>query len=247
MGAWGPGIFSNDTAADIRGDFREALEDGLTPEQATQKLIRGAETTADDQDDATSFWTGLAAAQMALGLLQAQVRDRAVALIDSGRDVALFADPKLASKRRAILAQLRAQLLGPQKPPVSVRKPKRVPSAVNLGDVFLLVLDDGRRARFRVLAIDEHRMGDFPIVELIDNEDRPYRRYYKNPGAMNPREPLARYHVVSRSKALPSPNEIKVVGKARPDPGADPPTYTSWQNLKADAQRLLDEPNAQPS
>jgi hypothetical protein len=95
--------------------------------------------------------------------------------------------------------------------------------------------------------MNEHRMGDFPIVEIIDDEGRPLRRYYKSPGAMNPRDPLARYQVVSRLKALPTPIEIKVVGKASPDPEADPPVYTSWQNLKADVQRLLDEPSAQPS
>jgi hypothetical protein len=246
MGAWGPGIFSNDTAADIRGDFREALEDGLTPAQATAKLIAGAGDAVDDQDDATSFWSGLAAAQMALGVLQTNVRDRAIALIDAGGDLALWDDPKLAAKRTLVLERLRDQLLGPQKPPVKVHRPKRVPSPVSAGDVFLLTLDDGRRARFRVLGINHHRMGDFPIVELIDDRGRPYRQYYRNFQAMNNRQPLARYQVVSRFKDLPSPSQIEVSGKAKPDPKADATTYTIWRNLGVDAKRLLDEPNARP-
>jgi hypothetical protein len=29
VGTWGPGIFSDDTAADVRGDYRELVEDGV--------------------------------------------------------------------------------------------------------------------------------------------------------------------------------------------------------------------------
>jgi hypothetical protein len=247
MGAWGPGIFSNDTSADIRGDFRELLEDGLTPEQATERLIQGAGNAVDDQDDATSFWTGLAAVQMALRVLQPRVRDRAISLIDSGGDLALWDDRKVAAKRKAVLERLRSQLLGPQKAAVKVRRPKRIPSPVKAGDVFLLTLDDGRRARFRVMGMNEHRMGDFPIVELIDDRGRPFRQYYKNPDAMNRRHPWARYHVVSsRLKDLPADATITVVGSAQVEPTAEAFTYTSWRNLTTDAQRLLDEPAAQP-
>ena len=246
MGAWGAGIFSNDTAADIRGDFREALEDGLSPEQATEKLIKSAGETADDQDDATFFWTGLAAAQMALGVLQPRVRDRAISLIEAGGDVAQFVDAKTAAKRKLVLEKLRGQLLGTQKAPVRVRRPRRVPSPVSVGDVFLLALDDGRQARFRVLAMNEHRDGQFPIVEMIDDRGRPYRRYYKNPELMLRGDKFARYHVVSRMKGLPKPRELTIVGKAQPEPAANPPNYLIWQNLKIEAKRLLDEPKAKP-
>jgi hypothetical protein len=246
MGTWGTGIFSNDTAADIRGDFRELLEDGLTPEQATERIIGKSSHSVDDPDDGPSFWTGLAAAQIALGVLQPPVRDRAVALIDSGGDLHLWTKPKLAAKRRAVLERLRAQLLGAQKAPVKVRRPKRVPSPVSVGDVFLLLLDDGRRARFRVLGMKRDRLGDFPIVEMIDDKDRPFVLYYKTKAAMFVREPWARYHVISLMKTLPRPGEIEIVGTTAPDPTVDPPTYTMWPNLKVEAKRLLDEPEAQP-
>jgi hypothetical protein len=248
MGAWGPGVFSNDTSADIRGDFRELLEDGLTPESATVKLVQGAGTAVDDQDDATSFWTGLAAAQMTLGVLQPAVRDRAIGLIDSGGDLALWDDPRGAAKRKAVLERLRSQLLGPQKAPVKVRRPRRIPSPVKAGDVFLLTLDDGRRARFRVLGMNEHRMGDFPIVELIDDRGRPFRNYYRNPDAMSKQDPWARYLVVSsRLKDLPTDAKITVIGTMKAEPRAQARTYTNWRNLPANVQRLLDEPEAQPT
>ena len=37
MGTWGVAIFSDDLAADIRGDFRELIGDGLTPSEATAR------------------------------------------------------------------------------------------------------------------------------------------------------------------------------------------------------------------
>lgn len=243
MGAWGAGVFSNDTAADIRGDFRELLEDGLSPDDATERLISSAQGADDDPDDATSFWTGLAAAQMTLGVLQPRVRDRAVALIDSGGDVALFTDAKVAAKRKAVLDNLRSQLLGSQKPPVKVRKPKPIPSPVDVGDVFLLRLESGRHARFRVLRIDQDRMGEIPVVELIDDHGRPFLEHRV---LGDVRDTRARYHVVPRRKDIPKPEDLQVVGKAEPEPAAEARLYCVWPNLRVSAQRLLDDPEAAP-
>src|SRR3954469_16704141 len=39
MGTWSTSIFGDDTASDIRADFREMIGDGLTPEAATQRLL----------------------------------------------------------------------------------------------------------------------------------------------------------------------------------------------------------------
>jgi len=36
MGAWGPAIFSDDLACDIRTDYRELLEDGVAGEEAVK-------------------------------------------------------------------------------------------------------------------------------------------------------------------------------------------------------------------
>jgi hypothetical protein len=40
VGTWGPGIFSDDLAADVREDFRDLISQGLTPEEATERLKR---------------------------------------------------------------------------------------------------------------------------------------------------------------------------------------------------------------
>jgi len=40
MGAWGKGIFNDDTTCDVRDDFIVYLEEGKTVEKATQNLRR---------------------------------------------------------------------------------------------------------------------------------------------------------------------------------------------------------------
>ena len=71
MGAWGPAIFSDDTACDIRSDYRELLEDGVGDAEATRRVI--ADYQHLDQDEAHVLWLALAAAQAALGRLDEAV------------------------------------------------------------------------------------------------------------------------------------------------------------------------------
>lgn len=49
MGAWGPAIFSDDTACDIRSDYRELLEDGVDDAEATQRVISEYQHLGDDE------------------------------------------------------------------------------------------------------------------------------------------------------------------------------------------------------
>ena len=37
MGAWGPGLWSDDVACDVRDAYREAVEDGRSDEDATRQ------------------------------------------------------------------------------------------------------------------------------------------------------------------------------------------------------------------
>lgn len=64
MGAWGPAIFSDDTACDIRGDYRELLEDGVDDREATQRVIDAYQHLGDDESYSKSngrdTWIGRA-------------------------------------------------------------------------------------------------------------------------------------------------------------------------------------------
>ena len=248
VGTWGTGIFSNDIACDVRGEYRELLEDGLPDAEATQEVLRRFKDAGTDPDNGVGFWTGLAATQVQLGRIETGIRDSTVAAIDSGGDLHMWEDPE-RGKRKAVLAKLRAQLLGPQKLPVKVRRPGRIPCPLQAGDVFLLTLADGRKARLRTLAVEGHRLGDFPIVELIDRRGRRFRQY-RGDDAFDPvgsKEKWARFEIVDGIRDVPRPEDIQVVARGAPPKGpVTVITSMGWRALRMECARLLDEPGAQP-
>jgi hypothetical protein len=74
-----------------------------------------------DVNDGPVFWLSLAHTQWKYGCLTDEMRQRALAVIDSGADLQRWAGPH-ESKRRAALNTLKATLLSPQPKP---RRPRR--------------------------------------------------------------------------------------------------------------------------
>jgi hypothetical protein len=66
MGAWGTGIFADDSAADLRDDYRGLIGDGVTGPQATDKLI-GQWAPQGDPALEPVFWLALALTQWSYG------------------------------------------------------------------------------------------------------------------------------------------------------------------------------------
>ena len=58
MGTWETAIFSDDTASDVRDEFRDLIGEGLSTEQATDKLLREYAPSLDDPDDGPPFLAG---------------------------------------------------------------------------------------------------------------------------------------------------------------------------------------------
>jgi len=242
MGAWGTAIFSNDTSADVRGDFRELIEDGLSDQAATAEILERYREVASDADEATAFWTGLAAVQSRLGRLQFEVRDRAIALIDGGGDIHLWKSSSDEGRRRAALSKLKDELLGPQRAPIKLKRPRPIPSPVETGQLIGLPLDDGREARLRVIGMKEHRLGRFPIVELVDDRGNTFKRF----SIRKQWDDLARFEVVS-ARLKDVPKDLHVLeGQFVVPPDARVWYYTSWANLRRTCARLLDTPDAAP-
>ncbi len=73
MGAWGTAIFSDDFAADLRDDFKVFIGDGLTSEEATEKLKKQYSTALRDVEEGPVFCLALAATQWSLGRLIPEV------------------------------------------------------------------------------------------------------------------------------------------------------------------------------
>lgn len=251
MGAWGTGILSNDLAADVAGEYRALIEDGKSGDEATAEILRGYGDTANDPDERTAFWTGLAYTQYRLGRLEPDVRDRALEVIDSGGDANLFFSERNAKKRLAALQKLRSQLVGPQRGEVRIRKPKPIASPVQAGDVFSFRLSDGRVARLRTLAVDEERQFITPLVEMIDEQGRAFRLPGLERRDRRPR-PARWWAVTGRRKELPAEGELEIIGhdaSAIEELGLDrvkSGLFSVWPHIREDCARLLDDPDARP-
>ena len=92
MGVWGTAIFSDDLAANTRDALTDLLADGLTAEQATERLVSESVDLLSDEDDSAVSWLAMAATQWRLGRLVDSVRDRAVRIIDSGVELRRWED-----------------------------------------------------------------------------------------------------------------------------------------------------------
>lgn len=170
MGSWGAGIFANDTAADIRSEYRAHLEDHVADADATRLVTESFDYLR--ESDSGELWVALAAAQTEVGRLDTEVKAAALAAINQGAGLELWADAGLTelNKRVAALRKLRDQLTGPQPAPERLRRPWRhEETELVAGDVLSYTgSNNGQMALFRVAGIKRSRLGDFPYVEWLD-------------------------------------------------------------------------------
>lgn len=169
MGTWGTGIFSDDLAADIRGDWRDAIIDGEDPAAVTRRLI---ELYRRDHEGQVVFWLALAAAQMESGRLDRDVRDRALAVIDSGDDVARWRaqGEGFARQRQKVLTRLAKKLRAPQPKPKRLRRPAPAGLPFDVGDAVRLRGELGLTDVYAIVVTnqDGYPRGTVdPVVELV--------------------------------------------------------------------------------
>jgi hypothetical protein len=173
VGVWGPAIFSDDTACDVRDSYRDLVTEGVDGSEATRRVLADCASSLSDVDDAPVVWLALAATQAAVGRLEDEVRDQALAVINSGADLARWRSdqPKHLAKRAAALERLRAKLLGPQRPPTRLRvRPKSI-CLFKPGDLVEFRTSDGHRVLLVMLGQHHDRGGDYARVGLLDWDD----------------------------------------------------------------------------
>jgi hypothetical protein len=168
MGTWGTAVFSDDFALDVRDAWRDAL---IETRDESAAFAAVAETFKDeiggDPEDASVFWLALAAAQMETGRLRDDVRERAVAIIDRGDDLARWEEIAGRRQRAKVLERLRAKLEGPQPAPKRIRRPRVQDVAFDPGDVVFMRSPTTGRAGL-VYVVDRYdSRTPAPVVELL--------------------------------------------------------------------------------
>ena len=128
MGAWGIGLYSSDFALDLRGSVKAVSRLPFAPERLLELLCETEPSAANDPKDAdhTVFWLTVADQFAKRGIDCIGARDRALAIISGGDDLAAMAalgmDEKSLGKRRAMLEELRRRIMNP----VEAAKPRAV-------------------------------------------------------------------------------------------------------------------------
>ena len=179
MGAWGTAILSDDTATDIRDAFTDLVAEGLTPVQATDRLIVESADILANESDSAVFWLALAATQWKLGRLIDSVSESAIQIIDSGADLLRWQDNSIAqiNQRKKHLAKLREQLLSPLPKSKKVKSFPKSSTDFKQGDVFVFQLDESTAVRFCVLNIWSDRGGSYADICLLGIDDgTPFHR-----------------------------------------------------------------------
>ena len=167
MGTWGPGIFSDDFACDLRDQSRDALADGRSLSQAVADMERAYRVEVDDPDQAPVFWLALAATAWKLGRMDAALQARALAVIAAGAELHLWEGAERA-KRQKVLTALAVQLSSAQAPAVKLRKRRVAETTWQVGDVVALRLASGRWTLLHVVGYFTDRGGRFPQCEVLD-------------------------------------------------------------------------------
>ena len=168
MGVWDAALFSNDLACDVRDHYRELIEDGVDDAEATRQTTAKYQESLADPDDGTSAILALAVTQSKIGRLDPVIRDLALATIERGGDLSVWAidNPKLLAKRARVLAKVRDQLAGPQPARARLKRPSRPSCGLGTGDILALDLPGGI-ALLRTVRVHVHRKGETPCLEEL--------------------------------------------------------------------------------
>lgn len=172
MGSWGTGIFSNDDAADIRGEYRDLIGNGRTAGEASTEII-GEYCVGDPTDpDNNDVWLALAAVQYRTGHIAEHVIDRALAITDSPQEIERW-DPEDRKQRLKALTKLRETLQQLPPPPRTIR-PRSIPDTDLQPGQHLLYTDPVTNSTLllRVVYIYEQN-GRYPIFTVLTWDGSP--------------------------------------------------------------------------
>ncbi len=138
MGAWGTGLYQDDTTCDIKDEYITYLQIGMTNEEATKKVIEENEWCFEDEEEGALLWFALADTQWKYGRLIDEVKQKAIECIDSGIDLEKWKeeDEKLCEKRKKVLEALKEKLNSEQPPEKKVTKMKFFRAHWKVGDIL---------------------------------------------------------------------------------------------------------------
>jgi hypothetical protein len=171
MGVFGAGIFADDDALDVRGEYKYFLADTQSDALATDAIAGQYGASFDDLAATTSFWLALAWTQWSMGRLDPRVKSAALRIIDEDLDLKKWEGSPLRPKRAAALAQARKKIETPQ--PRARPMPKPLPVQLpgwEFGEVIGVRVPIGKLALLHMIAYRKSsRYGvRAPVVSILN-------------------------------------------------------------------------------
>ncbi|MBK1888450.1 hypothetical protein Undi14_00285 [Undibacterium sp. 14-3-2] len=173
MGAWGTGLYSDDTSCDVRDDYVTHLTQGCASEEAEQKILDGYGPLLAQPEIACCVYFALADAAWKYGRLSASLKAKALSLLQSGGDIFVWQRdaPANVAARIKVLKALEARLNRVQPPELPMKltpsKPQKVRTTAPIGSVFSLVLPSGNAALLILVGYKELAESIDPVFSAL--------------------------------------------------------------------------------
>ena len=195
MGAWGPKLYQDDIAQDIRDTYKDRLRRGKTTKEITEELIEEYSGEIEDIDDGPIFWFALADIQWDYGRLLPEVKENAIKWIEDGSDIRRWEEEGTAKEvkvRKEVLEQLKHKLESPMPEEKKVSQYRLYKCQWKIGDVYAYKMNGeyakekgfyGRYILFQKVGEGEWWPGHIiPIVKVkvTDDEQLPTEEEFYN-------------------------------------------------------------------
>ena len=173
MGAWGTGLYSDDTTCDVRDAYVENLRHGLSGIDSSNKVLNSYSDSLENEEVACLVYFALAETAWKYGRLEDDVKLKALALLAAGSDLHVWQQdsPSDVSARRKILRNLELKLNSPQPEAKVVKfvpqKPKKIRTDAPIGSIFLLDLPSGNKALMVLIGLLEDSKSIDPVFNVI--------------------------------------------------------------------------------
>lgn len=139
MGAWGPKLYQDDIAQDVRDTYKDRLRRGKTTKEITEELIEEYSGEIEDIDDGPIFWFALADIQWDYGRLLPEVKENAIKWIEDGSDIRRWEEEGTAKEvkvRKEVLEKLKNKLESPMPEEKKVSQYRLYKCQWKIGDVY---------------------------------------------------------------------------------------------------------------
>lgn len=186
MGAWGTGISSNDTYADIYAQFIDLYNEGQSVPDISKRLIDENQEIINLEEEAPNFWFAIANGQWECKALDIEIFSKVEQIIKSGEDIRIWkeldASPADLKTREKVLYKFLSKLQTEKDKPKKRSKKRFYNSIYQKGDCLTYLMDNGNFGGAFVLTDEQQTESgtNYIAITTIDKQTKPTLEDFKS-------------------------------------------------------------------